>query len=246
MIRIAYALSAVAVCCAWSCAAMHSATSAGGYVVAADRSVVTGDWGKVVKTLKRKHGATVVQYNGKAGLPELLLELKNIRPKYVCFVSKPQAVGREFVKAVHETMRRIDDDPCGDAIWGIVTGYSAKDALRLAEAPLERRVRSIATSMGGPHSLDAWDSGIASDERTADNLWIKRSGGANVKQPTGGNIAKALAGAFNSIPIDYFATSGHATERNWQIIFNRTGVCWSIPRMRNLSSWNPEARPGTG
>ena len=39
--------------------------------------------------------------------------------------------------------------------------------------------------------------------------------------PTGGDIARALAEAFSSTPVDCFITSGHASERNWQIIFNQ-------------------------
>ena len=50
---------------------------------------------------------------------------------------------------------------------------------------------------------------------------MKRPGGANEKVATGGNIAKALADAFNTIPVDYFVTSGHARERNWQIVYNQ-------------------------
>ena len=205
-----------AVCCAAQCVA-----AGGGYVVAADKTTEDGDWRKVVEALAEKHCAEVVRYDGREALPSLLAELRKTCPKYVCFVAKPESVGRDFVHAAHEAMRRIDDDPYGDAIWGIVTAYDAGDALRLVNAPLERKVKSVATSMGGPRSLDGWESGFASDERTADNFWVKRPGGETEKVPTGGNIAKALAGAFNSVPVDYFVTSGHAREHDWQIIYNQ-------------------------
>ena len=210
--------------CAASCAASLIGglgnPAPGGYVVAFDKSG-GDDWGKVAFALRRKHGAKFVQYDGMDGLGKVLAELKKARPKYVCFVVPPESAGREFVKAACRLMRGIDDDPYGDAIWGIVTGYCASDGMKLVKAPLRREIRSIATSMGGEHTLDNWDSGFASDERTADNFWMKRPGGANRKVATGGNIAKALADAFNSMPVDYFATSGHARERNWQIIYNQ-------------------------
>ncbi|MBO7683925.1 MAG: transglutaminase domain-containing protein [Kiritimatiellae bacterium] len=196
------------------------AVAAGGYVVAADASS-GGGWGKVVAALEARHGARVVRYGGMEGLPGLVAELRRIRPKYVCFVARPEAVGRDFVAAAWRAMRAIDGDPFCDAVWGIVTGHSAEDALKVVSAPPERTVRSVATSMGGPGTLDGWEAGFASDERTADNFWIKRPGGANEKVETGGDIAKALADAFNSVPIDYFATSGHASERDWQIIYNK-------------------------
>ena len=191
-----------------------------GYVVAADKAN-DADWMGVANALAKKHQAKVVRYNGKEGLPRLVVELRKLRPKYVCFVAPAESVGREFVAIAMQALRFLDNDPYGDAIWGIVTGYSAADALKTVSAPKAREIKSFASSMGGPKTLDGWDSGFASDERTADNFWVKRPGGANEKVPTDGNIAKALADAFNSIPVDYFVTSGHARERNWQIIYNQ-------------------------
>ena len=191
-----------------------------GYVVAADKANDT-DWMGVANALAKKHQAKVVRYNGREGLPRLVMELRKLRPKYVCFVAPAESVGREFVAIAMQALRFLDNDPYGDAIWGIVTGYSAADALKTVSAPKAREIKSFASSMGGPNILDGWDSGFASDERTADNFWVKRPGGANEQVPTGGNIAKALADAFNTIPVDYFVTSGHARERNWQIIYNQ-------------------------
>jgi len=191
------------------------------YVVAADKSVESGEWRGVVEALVKKHRAKKVRFDGVRGLPGILPELRRMRPKYVCFVAKPEVVGRDFVVAASRVLRHIDDDPYGDAIWGIVTGYCARDALNVVRAPLARKVRSIATSLGGAGTLDAWESGFASDERSADNFWIKRPRGACTKIHTGGNVAKAYADAFNSMAVDYFMTSGHASERNWQIIYNK-------------------------
>ena len=191
-----------------------------GYVVAADKAN-DADWMGVANALAKKHQAKIVRYDGREGLPRLVMELRKIRPKYGCFVAPAESVGREFVAIAMQALRFLDNDPYGDAIWGIVTGYSAADALKTVSAPKAREIKSFASSMGGPNILDGWDSGFASDERTADNFWVKRPGGANEKVPTDGNIAKALADAFNSIPVDYFVTSGHARERNWQIIYNQ-------------------------
>lgn len=197
--------------------------SYGKYVVAVDK-VTHSDpgWHGVARALVRKHQASLVRFDaGQEGMEDLVSALAKLRPMYVCFVLRPESAGRAFVRAAHEAMRRIDDDPYGDAIWGIVTGYDAKDALSLVKAPAERKINSFATSMGGDRTLETYASGFASDERTADNFWIKRPGGRNMKVPTGGCVAKVLADALNSIPVDYFMTSGHATERNWQIVYNQ-------------------------
>ena len=217
------ALACLAALPAMPGAARTQPPSYGGYVVAVDKATMgEKGWKKVVDALKKKHQAKVVNFaGGKSGLGRLVAELAKTRPMYVCFVLRPESAGREFVKAAHEAMRRIDDDPYGDAIWGIVTGYDAADALKVVSAPAARTIESIATSMGGPHSLDGYEHGFASDERTADNFWMKRPGGATEKVATGGDIAKALARAFSSMPVDYFVTSGHASERNWQIVYNQ-------------------------
>lgn len=191
------------------------------YVVAADESVKLEPWSKVVDALCAKHNATVIRYDGKDSLPQLVEKLKTIRPKYVCFVSQPEKLNKEFIAEATRSMRTIDTDPYADAIWGVITAYSAEDALRIVNAPASRTIRSMATSMGGPVSLDRWESGIASDERTPTNLWVKVKGGKNEKIATDGNIAKSLAWAFNTVPLDYFVTSGHATEHGWQIIYNK-------------------------
>ena len=192
----------------------------GEYIVAFDKAGGE-DWKSVALALGRKHGAMVMQYDGMEGLGGVLAELRKIKPKYVCFVVPPESAGRKFIMVAYWMMRAIDDDPYGDAIWGVITGYSAADGMKIVKAPLHREIRSFATSMGGDHALDNWGSGFASDERTADNFWMKRLGGTNEKVATGGNIAKTLADAFNTIPVDYFVTSGHARERNWQIVYNQ-------------------------
>ena len=217
------ALSCLAALPAMSGSARTPPPSYDGYVVAVDKATKGAKgWKKVVNALKKKHRAKVVAFDGdRRGLDRLVAKLAKTRPMYVCFVLRPESAGRAFVKSAHEAMRRIDDDPYGDAIWGIVTGYDAADALKVVSAPAARTIASVATSMGGPRSLDGYDHGFASDERTADNFWVKRPGGETEKVATGGDIAKALAGAFSSIPVDYFITSGHASERNWQIVYNQ-------------------------
>ncbi len=47
---------------------------------------------------------------------------------------RPQEVDRVLVNNLHRAARRVDDDPWGDCIWGIITGYTAADALRIAQS----------------------------------------------------------------------------------------------------------------
>lgn len=192
------------------------------YVVAID-DADAGDagWMEVANALREKHRAEVVTFKYEnGGLLKLLEALRARRPKYVCFVLSPEKAGRNFIAAAYRMMRHIDDDPYGDAIWSVVTGYCPEDALKSVTAR-PGTVRSGATSMGGPNALDGYESGFASSETSENDFWMKRKGGSTEKIPTDGSPAKTLAMAFNTMPIDYFVTSGHARERNWQIVYNK-------------------------
>lgn len=198
------------------------AAATANYVVAVEKGTQSESaWAAVVDVLKAKHQAQVLVYEGNGNLTKLLPQLKALKPKYVCFVTKPETAGRDLVVNAAQLLRRIDDDPYGDAFWGIVTGYDAADALRLAKAPRTRVIRRAATSMGALTALDGWTAGFASDEGNKDNFWRKLPGQKTEKVPTNGNPAKALSDSFNSIDVDYFVTSGHATQRDWQIIYNK-------------------------
>lgn len=192
------------------------------YVVAVEKATnADGAWKQVVEALRTRHGAEVLVYDGNANLGQMLAALRKTAPKYVCFVSKPETAGRDLVVNAAQLLRKLDDDPWGDALWGIVTGFDAADALRMAKAPAVREIRTMSTSMGSPDTLKDWPSGFASDEGNRNRIWRKTSGGAIQQVDTAGNPAKALAAAFNEIDTDYWFTSGHATQHDWQIIYNQ-------------------------
>ena len=90
--------------------------------------------------------------------------LKKARPKYVCFVSRPETAGRDLVVGAAQLLRKIDSDAYGDAFWGILTGYEAADAMRIVKAPRERVIRRAATSMGSEGAVKEWSAGFASNE----------------------------------------------------------------------------------
>ena len=101
-----------------------------GYVVLASERV-RGDvaWMKVVETLAKRHQAEIVYFNEK--LSEAKEDLQRLSPRYVAVVEKPEALNREVVMEGHRLSRQIDDDIYADYLWGIVTGYTAEDALEM-------------------------------------------------------------------------------------------------------------------
>lgn len=211
-------IAAAAACIALAAAAAPSPR--GNYTIAVESETAKdAGWAKVVEHLRVKYDANVVEYS-KDRLAGILPALKEKKPRYVCFVARPEAAGRALIVEAAQLLRKIDDDPWGDAIWGVVTGYDATSALRnVSVEPFT--VRRIATSMGNPNLLDSWDCGFATDEGNPGRMWKKKPGGKTEEIKTDPDPAIELARAFRTIPVDYWVTSGHATESNWQIIYNR-------------------------
>jgi hypothetical protein len=185
-------------------------------VVVSKATNVDPEWKKVVEALVQKHHAEVIEYEGK--VDGALDPLKKSYPRYACFVARPEEAGREFVVAVSRLTRKLDGgspDPYTDVIWGIVTGYSAADALRIAsiEEPLAVRRAAAGTAI----DLNLFDEGIWYNEGSDDEHTEKKAGVGAEKKTGPADAAKELADIFNDFKPDLFLTSGHATFRDWQI-----------------------------
>ena len=138
----------------------HAAPPPDAYVVVISPATqAQPDWARVAAALKTKHAAEVVV----AGVgPECEAALRQRQPRHVCFVARPEEIDAEYVRRIHVVSRRMDDDPFGDFLWGIITGYTAEDALRIAEArePLVARCglnTTMVNSMGLDRSLTLSD-----------------------------------------------------------------------------------------
>lgn len=169
-------------------------------------------WPRVVRALERKHAATVVVWDKDVG--ESRARLTDLRPRFACFVARPEEAGRAFVVAVHRLTRGLDDDPYTDVVWGILTGYEEADALRIAERREPLLVRRGVAGTGLPLELFVEGAWYSEGEKNA--MWAKSRGGKPEKQSCPDDTTKLLADEI-SRGCDFFTTSGHATERDWQI-----------------------------
>jgi zinc protease len=142
--------------------------------------------------------------------------LAKARPRYVCFVARPTECGRTFVARVHRLTRRLDADPYTDCLWGIVTGYDAADALRLArlDEPLVLR-KVLSGTTGG--KVGPFEAGVVFDEGHAGRMRGKEKGGPWENREGPKDSTRAIVRWFNDERPDCFITSGHATEHDWQI-----------------------------
>jgi hypothetical protein len=189
-----------------------SASAGDGYAVVV-RQATRDDprWGAVVAALVATHHAEVVSYS--SSVAEALPRLKSLFPRYACFVTRPEEAGRVFVARVHTLVRSLDDDPYDDLRWGILTGYDADAALRIARRSEPLTVRNVAA--GTEVALDMCESGVWYDELRRGHSVEKPLGGSPADRTAPDDTTESLARAFDGA--DLFVTSGHATERDWQI-----------------------------
>lgn len=184
-----------------------------GYAIVATQAVLDDEnWSKVVDTLKERRSAN---YEVKIFVwnDELQQSLADFFPKYACFVVKPEEASVEQLANIWALSRNLDDDPYGDVLWGIITGYDYEDAVRLAK--VEDMV--VERALGGTSiALKYFKKGVAYDEGKKNHRKVKEEG----SEPEDRNDApddttKAIAEALNDAQL--FVTSGHASERNWSI-----------------------------
>lgn len=193
-----------------------SAAGAANYCVVASRKTHDDpQWRAVVDALRDKHQAEVVVFD--RSVVEALTPLRQQFPRYVCFVARPSEAGRQFVADVCRLARRLDDDPYTDALWGILTGFDAADALRVAQHDEPLVIHRVAA--GTEIELNACREGVWYSELEQGRMVRKRPGGRPVAEKGPDDTTHALAEALAKYRAQLFVTSGHATERNWQIGF---------------------------
>ena len=182
-------------------------------VVASKATVEAAGWKDVVEVLLKKHHARLVVYGESVN--ESLPALRKQFPRYACFVARPPEAGRAFVAQVHRLTRRLDDDPYTDAIWGILTGYDAANARRIAEVSQPLVVRRVAA--GTDVELALCEEGLWYCELVKNRMVRKDAGGEPRRLKAPDDTTKALVDSLNEYKAQLFVTSGHATERDWQI-----------------------------
>lgn len=216
-------------------------------VVASQATAQDAGWQKVVEALKAKHQASVVTYDKQ--VDEVLPELAKAFPKYVCFVATSAEAGRDFVADVHRLTRKLDDDPYTDVLWGILTGYDAANALRIAEQKEPLQVKRVAS--GTELAMDRVVEGVWYCELQKNRMVRKEANGEAKPEQGPSDTTAALAKTLTDYKADMFVTSGHATERDWQIGFrykngyfrSKAGELYGVDTTGNkipITSTNPK------
>lgn len=190
-------------------------------IVVSEKTLGMPEWAQVVEALKAKYKGKVFTY--RTLVAEVKDSLRAFRPKYVCFVLRPPSEVRNYVGiSINRLTRELDDDPYGDAIWGIVTGYTPEDALRLVSIDGFRVRKVLAGTSAG--WLEYVREGIATSETTYGKMWVKLPDGAIVDTTCPTDRTKFLIDLLNTNEFDMFITSGHGNVDMWQLHYPEPGL----------------------
>ncbi len=217
-------------------------------IVVSESTHQHADWSEVVKTLAEKHHTSDI-LTWKQHVDEVLEPLSRLHPRYTCFVATPSEAGRQFVADVHQLTRRLDADPYTDTLWGILTGYDAAGALRIAKTTEPLTIRKVAS--GTEVALEMCEQGLWYDELVQHKQVVREKDGVATEQQGPADTTQALADTLTDYAADLFVTSGHATERDWQIGFSyrngsfrsKAGQMFGVPRNGDrfeIQSTNPK------
>ena len=186
-------------------------------IVSSESTAAEPEWQKVIAALAQKYPAAEQHTFADGELPALLESFRASRPRYACIVAQHSEVTREFVCQVHQLSRRIDRDPYADVCWGILTGFDAANALQIATTATPLVIERVAS--GTEVALEKCQEGVWYCELVKNRMVRKARGGMPVEGQGPDDTTRVLAETLNDYGAQLFVTSGHATERDWQIGF---------------------------
>ena len=190
----------------------------------------TGEkWPKALEALKEKYETKwpsrvkVFCYANGEQVSTVLPQLSEFRPAYTCFLAHYSEVISSFVVNVHRLTRKIDPtNPYTDTVWGILTGINEEDVLFAIneEGLTVRRVLA-----GTPVDLNKFESGSWYNEGVAGasvHKVTEEEGVINRECPLDATSVltaelSSERNVVNGTGVDMMVTSGHATERDWNI-----------------------------
>ncbi|MDH3069134.1 insulinase family protein [Akkermansia sp. N21169] len=189
-------------------------------VLVSEETKAMPEWMAVAEALKAKHNAKILTYKGTPD--SALPALKKEEVRYMALVAPPEQIDRNLVNKLHRLTRKIDDDPYGDCIWGIITGFTPDDAMRIAKASEPLTI----TRAQGTTNVDA--------SRFTDSMCITDWGPYEFVEQHGHQEAKVqpfpesdkgvvpkFAEFWEKSHPELVVTSSHATQYNLEMPFGK-------------------------
>lgn len=103
-------------------------------VIITEATAAIPEWKQVADTLVAKYPGAELRVVPSFTQEYCEKALQETDARYAAYVARPEETGRIATNAFHRAARRVDNDPWGDCMWGVITGYDAADAQRIADA----------------------------------------------------------------------------------------------------------------
>ena len=196
-------------------------------IVVSNSTLNDADWNSVVSFLFERHRNATLLVHSNNDFRPVLSGLQSSVPRYVAFVCQPTECGRTFVAQCHRLMRSLNNDPFIDAMWAIVTGSNAENAIKSIDnesVPQPFIIQNAMTFTNVDQSLfekcftfsDAKEGSWLSKNSPLDD---KDEGEEYPRSP-----ALIFYEKFNEIEPDLLVTSGHGYETSVE-------MPWSIGKL---------------
>ena len=187
------------------------------YAIVASKAVMDDPAWKAatVDVLTAKHpGAQVLVW--EANPNEVKAELAKTQPSFTAFAVKPTQAGVSMTIALSNLCRALDDDPYVDTFWGVITGYDAESAKALSEAGPIAIERALDCAGMDLTAFDkAWR--YTEDHRGTMNFWERGVTDKVQDIPCDTDNTQGVLERLQKDNIQFMTTSGHATQRDWQM-----------------------------
>ena len=121
-------------------------------IISSANTMADPDWAEVAMALKKKYPHAEICTLAELNEESIAKALRSHQARYAACVLRPEEVDRPLVNDLHRAARRVDDDPWGDCIWGIITGHSASDARRIAEAGSKLTIKRLLATTNVDHN----------------------------------------------------------------------------------------------
>ena len=217
-------------------------------VVISDAAYGDAGWKAVADSLVKKHSGngTAKLITWSSSVTSCKSALAAFKPDYIGYIARPATeCNTAFVVAISRLSRELDDDPYGDAMWGVITGYEAADALRaISESLTVKTVLAASNNLSYEPPIQRFYQGIgmSCDSYTkTDYLFPGKSGKVYTenKRPQGVQDRINLVGPWLEAtsldvtvdgqgtiegPVDCFITGGHGNVNVWQCHYSDAGT----------------------
>lgn len=178
-------------------------------------------WKEVANTIALKHNAEIVTF---ATAPrDVLQEIREVYPRYLAIVDKPENIGRDYVIDLHMMCREVDNDIYGDFMWGIITGYDAAAAMRMVDNSTEPLlVKDAVATIMELNSAKWFDNYAWVDDHTR-GLWGYKNGrnGEIITDTVAKEqVLDKFRELYEAYDPDLIVTAAHATQQNLEMPYS--------------------------